>query len=81
MYYEFNEAARYIGDRLVPKYHQHLTGLKIAYLFKGDPGAEPKPRKALRDGKKFVWAKAAKADSGKMTCGCSRKLRCHCSTN
>jgi predicted metallopeptidase len=62
MEYEFNEEAETTAEELVEKYHPHLTGLKIAYLFKQRPDSgdhEPlKPRKALRYGKKNTLAKA-----------------------
>jgi hypothetical protein len=57
-----NDEAQPVADELIKNYHQHLTGLKIAYLFK--VSARPKKKKRAVSGraaqKKLTIAKAQK---------------------
>lgn len=60
MNYIFNEEGERIAGELIEKYHPHLRGVKIAYLFKAKPmevaveehtpvdAPRPKPRKAKK---------------------------------
>ncbi len=59
MDYVFNEGAEKMAEGLISKYHPHLVGIKIAYLFKqrDDPSMAPKPKR-LREGRRFVLGKA-----------------------
>jgi len=55
--YEWNPEAADLGALIIQEHHPHLEKLKIAYLFKH--GAESKPGKVIRAGKRKTWAKAS----------------------
>lgn len=62
--YVHNSEAEQFADILIPDYHPHLTGIKIAFLSKVKPATKKKKNpKPPRRGKKVTMAKASKVSA------------------
>lgn len=63
--YIVHEEAEQLAETLIPAYHPHLTGIKIAHLLKlmPIPKQSKKPKKQPRQGRKITMAKTAKVSA------------------
>lgn len=63
--YIVHEEAEQLAETLIPAYHPHLTGIKIAHLLKlmPIPKQSKKPKKQPRQGRKITMAKTSKVSA------------------
>lgn len=63
--YIVHEEAEQLAETLIPAYHPHLTGIKIAHLLKlmPVPKQSKKPKKQPRQGRKITMAKTSKVSA------------------